>query len=586
MFSFSYVLTFHCWFSVPSSGSDTGTDVADVDRERLVYNAPPSAAVGTVVWAPCPSADDIPGSECGSIAVPKDYFNASAGTAKLAVARLRAPNSPSKGTVFVNPGGPGGRGKQLVSRRGDVLRNIIGNHYDILGFDPRGIGETEPTVKCFGDDYPFSAFARNTVLRDSYNYASNLSLEEIKHQLVIQQRIANALLQTQFHRCAETMGDELRYMGTPTVVRDIDFMTSLLDGNEALIHYWGGSYGSILGQYLVNMGNIILRCRLPDRVGRVVIDAIADASLWSSQPHYKQYRQWLSSTDDAYDRLVSECFKAGPQLCALAQVSDVSPLDIKTRIEEFHDSLYYQPLPVPHAIHPGILTSGRARQHLLVTLERVVIWPESAHALAEAMKGNGAPMLDFLDSYSSLNALQRTAVSCNDAPPFDPPASEEIVEEFLDVYQNVSHFVIPVVTDEPDSGCQYWPVSPPERFIGPWNHTLRNPMLVISNTADPVTPIASGQIVDKLLGNSSRLLVLDSPGHGTLSVPSLCVVQHVRAYFENGTLPEKGTICNVDLPPFRDRNVVSNHLSPEQEILLSNLRELSATIDYARGRRL
>ncbi len=78
--------------------------------------------------------------------------------------------------------------------------------------------------------------------------------------------------------------------------------------------------------------------------------------------------------------------------------------------------------------------------------------------------------------------LARSAVSCNDNEPFAPPTHEAIIDETLDVFEDVSRLVFATITTEPDAGCQYWPVTPPERFEGPWNHTLRNPMLVISNT--------------------------------------------------------------------------------------------------------
>lgn len=98
------------------------------------------------------------------------------------------------------------------------------------------------------------------------------------------------------------------------------------------------------------------------------------------------------------------------------------------------------------------------------------------------MAGNGTRILNFLNDWRLYNDLERPAVSCNDAPPFSPPSAEAVVDEYLDVYHNVSKFVFSVLTTEPDSGCQFWPVKPVERFTGPWNQTLRNPILLVSNT--------------------------------------------------------------------------------------------------------
>ena len=110
-----------------------------------------------------------------------------------------------------------------------------------------------------------------------------------------------------------------------------------------------------------------------------------------------------------------------------------------------------------------------------------MLWGAAAANIAVAMNGDGSAIHDATqaDRYSD---LERSAVSCNDNRPFAPPSPEEVVDELLYVYQNVSRFVFSTVTTEPDAGCQYWPVTPPERFQGPWNNTLRNPILVLSNT--------------------------------------------------------------------------------------------------------
>lgn len=101
------------------------------------------------------------------------------------------------------------------------------------------------------------------------------------------------------------------------------------------------------------------------------------------------------------------------------------------------------------------------------------------------MEGNGAAILDSVTPNPKAD-LARSAVSCNDQVPFTLAPAEKVVDELLDVFHNVSRFAFSVVTTEPDAGCQYWPVTPPERFQGPWNHTLSNPILILSNTVRAV----------------------------------------------------------------------------------------------------
>ncbi|KAI0701848.1 TAP-like protein-domain-containing protein [Cytidiella melzeri] len=517
---------------------------------------PSQRKIGSQLWEKC----DITGVEertlCGSIVAPLDYFDYDAGTAEIALSLYPAKNLPSKGIVLFNPGGPGGSGREFVALRGPVLQALTGEDYDIIGFDPRGIGQTKPSMKCFTGGTTYVDFIRHTVLDRSYDLASTMPSAEARKHLVAQHKEAEALYKAQFKICEKTMGETMKYMGTSTVVRDIDFLTKHIAGEDALINFYGFSYGSILGQYLVNM--------LPDRIGRVVIDGVADAVAWSSKPYWQWYHQWLISTTDAYNIFVRRCSEVGATSCALANHTGEEPTDIKDRIEQLIDNLYYEPLAVYDSEVPGMLTAGQLRIFLLRVLQQPIAWPGAAIALKEAMLGNGGHILDALQQNPARD-LQRSAVSCNDNAPFEMPPVEDIVDELLEVYHNVTRAVFSVVTTEPDAGCQNWPVSPPERFQGPWNHTLRNPILVFSNTADPVTPLDSGRKVVEQLGDSSRLVIQDSPGHCTLAMQSQCSGDVLRAYFADGTLPTPDTVCKTDSLPFDDDDS-SSSLSAEKKL--------------------
>jgi hypothetical protein len=115
-----------------------------------------------------------------------------------------------------------------------------------------------------------------------------------------------------------------------------------------------------------------------------------------------------------------------------------------------------------------------------MTLAQPRLWPATALAFKRAFQGDGAALLNLALLNSTVD-LERSAVSCNDNAPFSAPSPEDVINEGLDVLKTVTRFAMSVVTTEPDSGCQFWPVTPPERFHGPWNHTLRNPILIHSN---------------------------------------------------------------------------------------------------------
>lgn len=107
-------------------------------------------------------------------------------------------------------------------------------------------------------------------------------------------------------------------------------------------------------------------------------------------------------------------------------------------------------------------------------------WPDAAVAIAGALGGNSSAVLPLLEP--ELKDMERRAVSCNDNKPFPPPSPEKIVDLWLTNFENVTREAFAFPINEPDAGCQYWPVTPPERYDGPWNKTLRNPVLILSNT--------------------------------------------------------------------------------------------------------
>ncbi|KAJ7753637.1 hypothetical protein DFH07DRAFT_744348 [Mycena maculata] len=500
--------------------------------------------IGEVRWSP--ASECPPGTECGSVIVPKDYFDPSAGTASIAIARFKATKFPKKGTVFMNPGGPGGSGTRLATQ---AFADLIGEDWDILGFDPRGINKTSPQVKCVDSTLDYNFFLANTVLQQGFTVASssNLSDPKIEAQLVEQSREFLALKKTQAELCAKNMGDELRYMGTANVVRDMDFMAKIFDGEDGKINYWGASYGSILGAYLVNM--------LPHRSGFVVIDGIADPVNWSTEPSHKWPINWLASTEKTHRLYLETCSQAGPDACPLAEYADEPYEDIEARLESFFDRLAVAPLSVPFTSRPGFLTSGAARALLLMFLERPPQWADSAQAFAEALAGNGTLLFNKLVAPRTPEYV-RLGVTCMDSPPpaspADVPTAEDLAAEFIKTMQEVSpHFGASVSVGEPDGGCQYWPACGPERFAGPWNATLEWPMLIVSNTMDPITPIQSGLRINSLMPDSTRLIIQNGPGHCSTAIPTLCTTKLVRGYYA-GTLPQNGTMCETSYTFFPD----------------------------------
>jgi hypothetical protein len=119
-------------------------------------------------------------------------------------------------------------------------------------------------------------------------------------------------------------------------------------------------------------------------------------------------------------------------------------------------------------------------------LERPLRWPEAASMFSQALSGNGTLLFDMLNNPIVPLGPSRLAVTCLDSPPprskDEYPSAEELADELIKTMEETSvHFGMSVGVGEPDGGCQFWPVQGPERFTGPWNSTLKTPMLILSN---------------------------------------------------------------------------------------------------------
>ena len=145
---------------------------------------------------------------------------------------------------------------------GEMLRDLVGGRFDIICFDPRGIGRTNPAVNCYDPHHPRSARAAQrevlsgTVLDKTFEIPLKPSSEEGRATMVHQQKEALSLMQLQGELCSENMGAEtLKWMGTTTLIRDMEHLKNAIDGDEALINFHGGSYGTVVGEFIPFLGS-------------------------------------------------------------------------------------------------------------------------------------------------------------------------------------------------------------------------------------------------------------------------------------------------------------------------------------------
>ncbi|KAJ7729746.1 TAP-like protein-domain-containing protein [Mycena metata] len=529
---------------------------------RGLFVAKPASS--PIDWQPC---FEDPSFLCGYLEVPTDYENPSAETSALALSKYPAtcPESERLGIIITNFGGPGVPGRDASFLAGARIQNFTGNRHDIISFDQRGLGRSTPKVNCFHSALKYQMFKTNTVFETTFSVPKDPFSTPGRAVLIEQQKEALALEETQGAMCAETIGAEaLGFMSTTTTIHDMEEISRILEGGDALINFVSNSYGSIVGAYLGNM--------LPHKAGKILIDGIVPGDMWANE-HYESQallRLLLTDSEKTYQLYLNECFKAGPEHCALSNAGDESPGDIKKRIDNFVEKLQLQPMRVTNYIRPGYLTSGGVRRTFFAALQMPEIWKVYSQMLASAINDADAASLMRMiaprysnpapaperDGYveTGQGELLRLAISCGDARPYVEgetwPTAGGIVDDILVTLESFPRFGATVHLMEQHGGCQFWPGTGvgPTRFTGPFNKTLATPTLIVSNTHDPITPYAAGKIVLETMGDSARLLLQGAAGHSYLAPTTACATKVIQRYFADGIIPaDRETWCEREV---------------------------------------
>ncbi|OSC97433.1 alpha/beta-hydrolase [Trametes coccinea BRFM310] len=493
-------------------------------------------------WESCP---DIPSGSanlaCAYLQVPLDYHNASAGYATLLVAKANATSGDPKGTIFMNPGGPGASGLTSVAIDGPKLMNHSGGFYDIVSWDPRGVGPyTYPgDVFCLSDEES-ATFWNGSIEVTGINWLGNFTNQTDLNNFYNQGPIIDRQYRALAEKCLQTSnGTNLRYIGTASTVRDLVSLADALQGPGTPITYWGLSYGTLVGAWFMDM--------FPDRVGHVILDGVVDATFVGTQQPYKTWRDQISSAEDVYNAFANACGLSGPGGCRLAPFEGATGADVVNYISSAIEVVHDHPLA-------GNVSMATLRSSLFDGLYQAQLWSSFANDtlasevesilnsnMTQAARRSLAKRETFSLSYTE------TAVVCADSVDADPTLTiEDIFDEIVNVTRTVSH-TFGASWPIPWFGCQYWPVRAVERAKGPFNKTLANRVLVIGNAYDNATPFLEAQNTADVLGSQAALVKQNGFGHTSIYQYSTCTINIIEAYLANGTLPtDQLTVCEID----------------------------------------
>lgn len=538
---------------------------------------------------------------CARLSVPLDWSNTSdPRRAAIAVMKLPAAvpdDDPAfGGSIYTNPGGPGHSGVAFLPRVGHLMQQVLDKpgekHYEIVSFDPRGLGFTTPLADCFGDN----VFAKDELVlevRGTEGLAggrASLTYNRALHE-------ANA------KRCmaVDETGDSIfEYLGTPSVVRD---MVEMLDRTDELrkkeqaekgndwselkkrssgsdddiprLQYLGFSYGTVLGNYFASM--------YPGRVHRMLLDSVCDVNDYASGPGWMTN---VADLDTVFEQFLRGCHDAGPKKCAVAREGDSSWTDVEDRVWSFIHGLDEDPRSTLDDNGYGIIVRGRDYRDMigvaLYSPIRTFKW--LAVLLDQGIKGN----IEFLTN--TLPLIPNLGLECS-LPGSDDGSNKTMTEpieadamegvlcadgedvsqkdiSYWMSYVEKMHSISKVWGDrwaEVRFPCSRWPFTNKFRFNGPFGtpepaspdsrpsaNQPSVPLLLFSNRFDPVTPVGAAKRMSALHPGST-VVVKESMGHGALvGAKSECLNAVAREYLDTGFIPEEGTVCEAECGPWDD----------------------------------
>lgn len=454
---------------------DTTTDDTAADEQ------PDDAPGDTIDWESCGSA------ECATVAAPLNYDEPGGGTIDIFVKRIPA-TGERIGALFVNFGGPGGEASSSIDSWSTSLDASVTEHFDIVGMDPRGVGQSTP-LNC------------------------GTPIEELYHaDPTIEDRAdARALLEASekyVADCEAAKGDVLAHLGTRNVARDMDLIREGMGDDQ--LNYIGYSYGTSIGQAYAEL--------FPDQVRTMVLDGLVDTALPGIEAAVNQakgfetaLRNWAAGCQGRPSCDLEAPIKAVEEVIELAEDEIPAGGDV---------------------VGPGEVAVATA-----FPLYAEFLWPEFDDALEDALDGDGTGLLGLARQYMSIADFSiYFAVSCLDSTWLKD--TQRFMNRAKAAADVAPHFGEEIVIDY--IRCALWPADPEP--LGPITAPGAPPILVVSTTGDPATPYQNGVVVAERL-ESGVLVTNAGEGHTVVFTGKSCIDDLVIDYLVDETVPADDVTC-------------------------------------------
>ncbi|MGV9311773.1 alpha/beta hydrolase [Streptomyces sp. NPDC003691] len=454
----------------------------------------PISPSSPVSWQRC-GPDTPAGFECATVRVPLDYRKPAGKKIGVAVSRIRAADpAKRRGVLLFNPGGPGGEGLSMPVEFQRALPRSVLDSYDLVGFDPRGIGRSAPVTCGLADEethwprpYDAGTFAADT-----------------------------ARTRGTAEKCRSKYGADLKHFTTRNTARDLDAVRAAL--GERKISYLGYSYGTYLGAVYLQM--------FPGRADRFVLDSAVDPELaWR-----ETFRNWGAEVGPAFDRWTRWTAARHGQYGLGATPRAVS---------RTFWGIVRQAERKPIRIGADLVGGDAIRDEMRGLFFGVEGAAETVVMLKKAAAGKPVPALPEEPAPSDNEASSQFAILCGDAAwPRSPGtyAKDSVRDgKRYPLYGDFASNITP---------CAFWdrPAEPATKVDN------RVPSLILQNEWDSQTPLSTAQGMHRALKGSRMVTVDEGEGHGVYLYGGACANDVATEYLTSGRLPVKDVTCRAPAP--------------------------------------
>jgi pimeloyl-ACP methyl ester carboxylesterase len=495
-----------------SSGTVSSGTGAQVSYPAGSAAIVPTAAASTLNWRACSSS--LAGLECASLQVPLNYADPGGRkiTIALSMVPATAPASQQQGIMLVNPGGPGEPGRSFAGFIASGVSQQVRADYDIVGFDPRGVGGSSPALSCDPTFFqgvrpnyiPANSAAEQVLINRAKDYAAG---------------------------CEKRFGWFLPYETTASTARDMDQIRQAFGVKQ--LTYYGFSYGTYLGQVYGTL--------FPGQVRRMVLDSTVD-------PTGAWYADNISQ-DYAFQGRLDAFFAWTAKYNSSYHLGSTTA-QVRAAYYQIRAKLGKSPVVGPNG---PMIGSDELDDTILVGGYLNTLWPGFAQALSQYLnQGSSAGLVTQYQEYGIQNEnafAVYNAIECGDVN--WPRNWAKWQSDTLRVYQTAPY----QAWDNAwfNAACAFWPVpGPAEPFQV--NGAKLPPVLMLQATLDAATPYAGAQDAHKLLPTARMVVVEGGGNHGQSleAPPDSCVDNYLNNYLANGTVPEKAGLVNATCAPVPD----------------------------------